>query len=144
MCIQILQWSYQMWLLIQMFWGGPEILCFWPGPSWCLSVWSVDSILKSKGVITDCLWPFTSFGSDFLLLLWLCHKIKICVEWMFLLREKSSTMQIWKPTWDMKETEVFVSQQWVSQTSVKYFLKNTIWFKKLLQCVKNSCTLVWL
>ena len=59
-------------------WGGPEILCFWTDPNWCLSVWSMDSILKSKGLITDCLWPFTSFDLEFLLLFWLCLKKKIC------------------------------------------------------------------
>ena len=104
-CIQIPHWSCQMWLLIHMFWGGPEILCFWSDPNWCLSVWSGDSILKSKGLITDCLWPFTSFDSEFLLLLWLCHKKKKSVAGMFLLRAKSSTIQMWKLTWDMKETE---------------------------------------
>lgn len=40
--------------------------------------------------------------------------------------------------------KVFVSQLRVSETPVKYFLKNTIWVKKLLHFVKKSCILVWL
>ena len=40
--------------------------------------------------------------------------------------------------------KVFVSQLRVFETSVKYFLKNTIWVKKLFQFVKKSSTFVWL
>ena len=40
--------------------------------------------------------------------------------------------------------KVFVSQLQVSETSIRYFMKNTIWIKMLFHFVKKSSTFVWL